>query len=252
MGAGWRAWGEGRVLLGEDARHRSFRIGPWSFVALEGDAQRVWRRGRSARSVRGFSARQSVRLRRMRAGGLPGSRHEGRDVAAFGFFPASRVLACAHAAGELPGVRGSQGRRSLGSHGFGVHAFVRSLRSGAGQGDADANVAERMGEHDTRLWRILDHYVWQGVEQQDLSEVRQIAADETSARRGHDYISLFVDMVRKVVDLADGKDAGNVKEFAGLLESPRRRQRSDKRREHRHGGGVRGRVAGASLQGTIR
>ena len=69
-----------------------------------------------------------------------------------------------------------------------------------------ANVAERMGEHDTRLWRILDHYVWAAVEKQDLSEVRQIAADETSARRGHDYISLFVDMVRrKVVYVAEGR-----------------------------------------------
>jgi len=83
-----------------------------------------------------------------------------------------------------------------------------------------ANIAERMGEHDTRLWRILDHYVWEAVEKQDLSEVRQIAADETSARRGHDYISLFVDMVsRKVVYVADGKDAGTVKEFADFLVS---------------------------------
>jgi transposase len=49
-----------------------------------------------------------------------------------------------------------------------------------------ANIAERMGEHDTRLWRIVDHYVWEAVEKQDLSELRQIAADETSARRGHD------------------------------------------------------------------
>ena len=83
-----------------------------------------------------------------------------------------------------------------------------------------ANIAERMGEHDTRLWRIVDHYVWQAVENQDLSEVRQIAADETSARRGHDYISLFVDMAkRKVVYVADGKDTVTVKEFAEFLES---------------------------------
>src|SRR3984885_15206784 len=54
-----------------------------------------------------------------------------------------------------------------------------------------ANVAEIVDEHDTRL--------------------EQIAADETSARRGHDYISLFVDMVRrKVVYVADGKDAATV------------------------------------------
>ena len=83
-----------------------------------------------------------------------------------------------------------------------------------------ANAARLLGEHDTRLWRIVGHYVWRAVEKLDLSEVRRIAADETSARRGHDYISLFVDMARrKVVYVADGKDAATVKEFADFLEA---------------------------------
>ena len=83
-----------------------------------------------------------------------------------------------------------------------------------------ANAARLLGEHDTRLWRIVEHYVWRAVEKLDLSEVRRIAADETSARRGHDYISLFVDMARrKVVYVADGKDAATVKEFADFLEA---------------------------------
>ena len=83
-----------------------------------------------------------------------------------------------------------------------------------------ANAAKLLGEHDTRLWRIVEHYVWRAVEKLDLSEVRRIAADETSARRGHDYISLFVDMARrKVVYVADGKDAATVKEFADFLEA---------------------------------
>src|SRR6202522_1622833 len=42
-----------------------------------------------------------------------------------------------------------------------------------------ANVAEIVDEHDTRLWRVLDHYVSRAVEGLDLSEVEQIAADET-------------------------------------------------------------------------
>ena len=83
-----------------------------------------------------------------------------------------------------------------------------------------ANAARLLGEHDTRLWRIVAHYVWRAVEKLDLSEVGRIAADETSARRGHDYISLFVDMARrKVVYVADGKDAATVKEFADFLEA---------------------------------
>jgi transposase len=83
-----------------------------------------------------------------------------------------------------------------------------------------ANAAKRLGEHDTRLWRIVEHYVWRAVEALDLSQVRRIAADETSARRGHDYISLFVDMARrKVVYVAEGKDAATVKAFKEFLES---------------------------------
>lgn len=83
-----------------------------------------------------------------------------------------------------------------------------------------ANAAKRLGEHDTRLWRIVEHYVWRAVEALDLSEVRRIAADETSARRGHDYISLFVDMARrKVVFVTEGKDAATVAAFKQFLES---------------------------------
>ena len=83
-----------------------------------------------------------------------------------------------------------------------------------------ANAAERLGEHDTRLWRIVEHYVWRAVEKLDLSEVRRIAADETSARRGPDYISLFVDMARrKVVYVTEGKDAATVKALKEFLES---------------------------------
>ena len=83
-----------------------------------------------------------------------------------------------------------------------------------------ANVAEIVDEHDTRIWRVLDHYISRAVDRLDLSEVKQIAADETSARRGHDYISLFVDMARrKVVYVTDGKDAATVGAFAEFLEA---------------------------------
>ena len=83
-----------------------------------------------------------------------------------------------------------------------------------------ADAARRVGEDGTRLWRIFEHYVWQAVAALDLSDVRRIAVDETSARRGHDYISLFIDMTRrKVVFVAEGKDAATVKAFTDFLEA---------------------------------
>jgi len=45
-----------------------------------------------------------------------------------------------------------------------------------------------------------------------------VAFDETAARRGHDYVSLFVDLDRsQVLFVADGKDAATVSAFADDL-----------------------------------
>jgi len=55
-------------------------------------------------------------------------------------------------------------------------------------------IAELVGEHDTRLWRILEHYVEQARAKQDYSQVRRVGVDETAAKRGPNYISLFVDL----------------------------------------------------------
>jgi transposase len=45
-------------------------------------------------------------------------------------------------------------------------------------------MADLLDEHDTRLWRVLMHYVDQAHAKSDWSAVRRIAVDETSARRG--------------------------------------------------------------------
>jgi transposase len=76
-------------------------------------------------------------------------------------------------------------------------------------------VARMVGEHDTRLWRMLHHYVEQARARADASDVTRVAIDETAARRGHDYISLFVDMEQaRVLFATDGRDAGTVAAFA--------------------------------------
>jgi transposase len=80
--------------------------------------------------------------------------------------------------------------------------------------------ARLVKEHDTRLWRVLVHYVEAARARADFSKVRRIAVDETAARRGHDYISLFVDIdAARVLFVADGKDAKTVEEFADDLKA---------------------------------
>jgi transposase len=76
-------------------------------------------------------------------------------------------------------------------------------------------VARIVGEHDTTLWRVVHHYVDEGRVRTDASEVTRVAIDETAARRGHDYITLFVDIDQaRVLFATEGKDAATVAAFA--------------------------------------
>jgi transposase len=72
---------------------------------------------------------------------------------------------------------------------------------------------------DKRLWRIVFHYVRAAVARMDLSAVTRVCIDETAAKRGHDYITLVVDIDgRRVVFVADGRSADTVRQFADHLE----------------------------------
>lgn len=56
------------------------------------------------------------------------------------------------------------------------------------------------------------------MEQLDLSDVKRIAIDETSSRRGHRYITLFVDVDTKIVLFAtDGKGIATLEQFKAHL-----------------------------------
>ena len=75
-------------------------------------------------------------------------------------------------------------------------------------------VGELMGEHDTRLWRVIHHYVDRARARQDYSSVTRIGMDETASRRGHTYVSLFYDMEdKKLLFGTGGKDKATVKAF---------------------------------------
>jgi transposase len=54
-------------------------------------------------------------------------------------------------------------------------------------------IADLLQESDTRLWRVLIHYVEQAQARRDWKAVRRIAVDETSARRGHRYVTNVLD-----------------------------------------------------------
>ena len=81
-------------------------------------------------------------------------------------------------------------------------------------------IGRLVGEHDTKIWRIVHHYVDRAVEAQDLSGLERAGIDETSSRRGQDYVSVFADLdERRAVYVTEGRDQRTVQEFSCFLET---------------------------------
>jgi transposase len=55
-------------------------------------------------------------------------------------------------------------------------------------------IAKLMKVHDTKIWRLLEKYVVGTRAEKDFSAVTKIGIDETSMRKNHDYVTLFVDL----------------------------------------------------------
>ncbi len=81
-----------------------------------------------------------------------------------------------------------------------------------------AAVAKLVGESWHRVHAICSRYVDLALAEVDLSAVSAVAIDETSSRRGHNYLTIAVDMDdRKVVFVTAGKDAKTITRFAEYL-----------------------------------
>ncbi len=75
-------------------------------------------------------------------------------------------------------------------------------------------VARMLDEDSDKLWRLLDYYVESTRKYSDFSKIITIGMDETSRAKGHDYITLFVDLEqRRTIYIAKGKDHTAVKQF---------------------------------------
>jgi transposase len=81
-----------------------------------------------------------------------------------------------------------------------------------------AAAARHLGEHDTRLWRVLDHYVMEAHRKKDWSEVTRLMVDETSARRGHKYVTVVLDAdSRELLWMVAGRSSQALVEFAQAM-----------------------------------
>jgi len=68
------------------------------------------------------------------------------------------------------------------------------------------------------LTKILRYWVNKAVDEMNLSEIAQLAIDETSFKRGHKYVTLIIDAAkRRVIDVEQGRGKDTVELFAGKL-----------------------------------
>jgi transposase len=81
-----------------------------------------------------------------------------------------------------------------------------------------AAVARIVGLSWHRVYAICVRYVELALAEADLSGVYDVAIDETSSRRGHNYLTLVADMTaRRVVFVTEDRDSQCIAEFAQYL-----------------------------------
>lgn len=66
-----------------------------------------------------------------------------------------------------------------------------------------------------RLWTRIDHYIRAARSRDDMSGVRQIGIDETSVKKGHEYITVVHDLeAKRLLFACPGRDHETVAAFA--------------------------------------
>ena len=75
-------------------------------------------------------------------------------------------------------------------------------------------VAKLVRTSDHKVWSILDKYIEDARRNCDYKMVSQLGVDETSIAKGHDYVSLFVDLEKKkTMFVTEGKDSSTIAAF---------------------------------------
>lgn len=88
------------------------------------------------------------------------------------------------------------------------------------QGLPVRQAAQTLRVRDKQLWRRIAHYVAEARAKQDMRAVRLVGIDDTSMRRGQDYITVAHDLDEKRLLFAThGRDHDAVEEFAADLEA---------------------------------
>jgi len=102
----------------------------------------------------------------------------------------------------------------------GFTLLVRGFRAGLVPRVAGAQAANRLRVAAKRLWTRIDHYIKDARAKDDMSGVRHVGIDETSVKRGHEYITVVHDLgTKRLLFACPGRDHETVATFAADLKA---------------------------------
>ena len=144
-----------------------------------------------------------------------------RDWRHLNFFEHTCKLHC-----SVPRIRTSDGKVRLvdvpwARSGSGFTLLFEALTMALIEREMPVNkVGQLLGENAHRIWVIFNHWIGLAYQADDPSTVTQLGFDETSRRKGHNYVTVAVDMEeRRVLHVVKGKDSNTIKEIKAYLET---------------------------------
>ena len=76
------------------------------------------------------------------------------------------------------------------------------------------NIAKLLKVSDRKIWGMLDRYIDSALKLNNYSDVDMVCMDETSISKGHDYLTMFVDLKnRRTIHVAEVKSNSTVLSF---------------------------------------
>ena len=127
---------------------------------------------------------------------------------------------------SVPRIRTSQGKVRLvdvpwARSGSGFTLLFEALALALIEREMPINkIGQLLGENAHRIWTIFDHWIGLAYQADDPTAVTQLGFDETSRRKGHNYVTVAVDMEEsRVLHVVKGKDGNTIKEIKAYLET---------------------------------
>lgn len=80
-------------------------------------------------------------------------------------------------------------------------------------------IGKLVNENAHRLWTIFNYWIERAYQKNDVSNLTKLGLDETSRRKGHNYLTVAVDLdTSRVFHVSEGKDIEAVKSVKTYLE----------------------------------